>query len=88
VNKVEVTDKTQVILVVTCIVLHDYETVDGVTDEDTYDWYAQDNDGNVWYFGEDTTKHLPHGGTSKEGCWVAGVDEAEAGIVMLANPVP
>jgi len=51
--------------------------------EDTFDWFAQDDSGNVWYFGEDTTE-LPSG--SKEGSWEAGVDDADAGFIMLADP--
>jgi hypothetical protein len=55
--------------------------------EDTYDWYAQDLEGNVWYLGEDT-KSYDEGTVSTEGSWEAGVDGAEAGIVMLADPQP
>jgi hypothetical protein len=51
--------------------------------EDTQDWLAQDRFGNVWYFGEDTTE-FPSG--SKEGSWEAGLDDADAGFFMLANP--
>lgn len=59
--------------------------------EKTFDWYGQDNAGNVWYFGEDTTEYLfdddgnPIGST-KEGSWEAGVDGAVAGLIMLAEP--
>jgi hypothetical protein len=70
------------------------EDCDGDRDvllEDTFDWHAQDNAGNVWYFGEDTTEYLfddegnPIGST-KEGSWEAGVDGAVAGLIMLAEP--
>jgi len=59
--------------------------------EDTFDWYAQDNDGNVWYVGEDTTayEYDEDGnplGSSKEGSWEAGSDGAIAGLIMLAEP--
>lgn len=59
--------------------------------EDTFDWYAQDNAGNVWYFGEDTTEFLfddagNPAGSSKLGSWEAGVDGAVAGLIMLAQP--
>ncbi len=63
-----------------CIVVRDYETVNGVPDEDTEDWYALDKDGNVWYFGEYTS--YPSG--SHEGSWTAGVDGAEPGYLMPA----
>src|SRR5687768_5454167 len=44
-----VTHETKVIMGVTCTVVHDVESVEGVLKEDTYDWFAQDVDGNVWY---------------------------------------
>ena len=54
--------------------------------EDTFDWYAQDRRGNVWYLGEDTTEYEDGKPVSKEGSWEAGVDGARPGIVMLAHP--
>jgi len=55
--------------------------------EDTIDWYAQDNQGNVWYMGEATTAwDDPAQCPSTTGSWEAGVNGAEPGIVMLANP--
>jgi len=82
-----VTSDTKVILGVTTIVVRDQAYDDGVLVEDTFDWYAQDVDGNVWYFGEDT-KELDENGNviSTEGSWEAGVDGAEPGIIMEANP--
>ena len=71
-----------------CRVVYDVETVDGVLDEETYDWYAQDDDGNIWYCGEDTTAYLEDGTTSKEGSWEAGVDGALPGYLILAEPRP
>lgn len=62
------------------------EDCDGGRDvllEDTFDWYAQDDTGNIWYLGEETTSY-PSG--SMAGSWEAGTDGAEAGIVMLASP--
>jgi hypothetical protein len=86
-NVTTVTSDTKVILGVTTIVVHDQAYEDGVLIEDTFDWYAQDVDGNVWYFGEDT-KELDENGNviSTEGSWEAGVDGAEPGIIMLADP--
>ena len=51
--------------------------------EDTKDWFAQDRFKNVWYFGEDTIELLSG---STEGSWEAGVSDADAGFVMLADP--
>jgi len=90
VDTVEVTFNTYTINVdgkmVECREVHDYETVDGVLSEDTLDWYAQDDDGNVWYCGEDT-KELDQNGNviSTEGSWEAGVDGALPGYIMLAE---
>jgi hypothetical protein len=61
--------------------------------EDTFDWYAQDDAGNIWYFGEDTTEFLYDEagnpvGSSTAGSWEAGVDGAVAGLIMLATPTP
>jgi hypothetical protein len=71
---------------VTCVVVHDVVLENGSPVEDTYDWYAQDAEGNVWYFGEDT-KDLENGRvTTTKGSWEAGVDGAQPGIVMQADP--
>src|SRR6266540_5923114 len=86
-NTTYVTYETKIILGITCTVVHDQAFERGVLVEDTFDWYAQDVDGNVWYFGEDT-KELDENGNviSTEGSWEAGVDGAEPGIIMEANP--
>jgi hypothetical protein len=83
---VTVTDETRVVEGVTTTVVHDRVTdPDGEIVEDTFDWYAQDVDGNVWYFGEHTTAYAGDQ-TSTEGSWEAGIDGARAGVVMLARP--
>jgi hypothetical protein len=84
---VEVTRDTKEILGVTTTVVHALAYEDGVLIEETFDWYAQDKDGNVWYFGEDTRELDEDGNViSTEGAWEAGVNGAEAGIIMLADP--
>ena len=86
-NIVEVTRRTKRILGVETTVVRDRAYEDGVLVEDTFDWFAQDEDGNVWYFGEDTQELDENGNViSTEGSWEAGVDGAEAGIIMLADP--
>ena len=82
-----VTHETRTIRGVTCVVVHDLATRNGATLEDTYDWYAQDKKGNVWYFGEDTRAYDANGKYSTEGSWEAGVDGAQPGIVMPADAV-
>ena len=83
---VEVLPDTRTVMGVAATVVHDLVQVGGKTSEDTHDWYAQDDDGNVWYMGEDTTAYDPDGSTSKEGSWEAGVHGALPGIVMAATP--
>ncbi|HEV3375668.1 MAG TPA: hypothetical protein VG126_00145 [Thermoleophilaceae bacterium] len=73
---------------VTARVVRDTVTERGRLVEDTFDWFAQDRTGNVWYLGEDTTEYEDGRPVSKEGSWEAGVDGARAGIVMLARPRP
>jgi len=82
---VTVTSETRVVMGVTCMVVHDVSTVSSVVAEDTYDWYAQDDAGNLWYFGEDTTAY-DGDQSSKEGSWEAGVDGAEPGIAIEGDP--
>lgn len=85
---VTVTDRTRVVQGVRTTVVRDTVADEtGTVVEDTYDWYAQDTAGNVWYFGEDSTAYA-NGKSTKEGSWEAGVDGAQAGIVMLADPRP
>jgi len=83
---VTVLDKTKTIANgVEARIVHDQVTEDGQLSEDTYDWYAQDSEGNLWYFGEDTTEYANGKPKTKEGSWEAGVDGALAGIIMPAN---
>jgi hypothetical protein len=84
---VKVTHRTRLIANgVTARVVRDTVTEDGQLVEDTFDWYAQDRRGNVWYLGEDTKEYENGKVVSTAGSWEAGVDGARAGIVMLARP--
>src|SRR5262249_25530978 len=56
--------------------------------EDTLDWYAQDKAGNVWYMGEDTKEYENGKVKSTVGSWLAGVNNAQPGIIVPANPTP
>jgi hypothetical protein len=69
-------------------VVHDVVMQEGALFEDTRDYYAQDDAGNVWYMGEQTTESPPGEPTSTEGSWEAGVDGAQAGISVPAAPRP
>ena len=86
-----------IVVVDTVYVSHNTPTIDGITTvevrdrvyesgtltEDTLDWYAQDDHGNVWYLGELSTQ-LPDG--THTGSWTAGVNGAQPGYIMEANP--
>jgi len=85
-NKVTVLAETKLILGVTTTVVHDQVYVDGALEEDTLDYYAQDRDGNVWYFGEKTAELKGGKVTSTAGSWEGGVRDGQPGIVMLAVP--
>lgn len=84
----EVTDQIEVILGVNCTVVKDSEYEDGELVEETYDWYAQDLEGNVWYFGEKSNEIEDGQVVSMEGSWRAGEDGATPGILMLGDPQP
>ncbi len=68
-------------------VVRDTVSEDGELIEDTFDWYAQDDEGNVWYLGEDTAEFEAGKMTTSAGSFEAGVDGAQPGIAMPAAPV-
>jgi hypothetical protein len=96
---VEVLNRTRQVSGVTCRVVRDRVYLNGVILEDTHDFFAQDDHGNVWYMGEDVDNFVyNHRGLlfriTHEGAWEAGLDVAgigtfaSPGIVMKANPLP
>jgi hypothetical protein len=86
VDVVTVTDRTRVIDGVTTIIVHDVGSVNGVVQEDTEDYFAQNVDGSVWYFGE-LSQTLEDGVlVGLGGSFRAGVDGAKPGIIMEASP--
>jgi hypothetical protein len=85
---VTVTDETKTIAGIEARVVHDVVSEDGQLVEDTFDWYAQDAEGNIWYLGEDTKEFEDGKVTTTAGSWEHGVDGAQAGIAVPANPEP
>jgi hypothetical protein len=82
-----VTGDSKTLMGVPLTVVRDTAYQDGIKAEDTFDWYAQDDAGNVWYFGEDTREFDENGNvTSTEGSWEAGHNGNLPGILMLAHP--
>jgi hypothetical protein len=84
---ITVTDQTKMIADgIEARVIHDVVKDHGKPTEVTEDWYAEDSKGNVWYFGEDTTRYNRHGQPVDNGTWQAGVDGAMPGIALPARP--
>jgi hypothetical protein len=82
-----VTHRTRTIDGARCVVVSDLLYLRGKLEERTRDYYTQDADGNVWYFGEDTAELDANGRVkTREGTWHAGVDGAKPGIFMYAHP--
>lgn len=82
-----VTQEKKIVDGVETTVVWDRVWLEGDLIEETYDWYAQDSKGNVWYFGEDSKEYENGEVVSSHGSWETGVDGAKAGIIMKANPV-
>jgi len=81
----EVTPDTKQLMGVNTVAVHDAVSIDGTLREDTIDWYAQDRDGNVWYFGE-ATKEFDGDKVNTSGSFEAGVNGAVPGIIMPGHP--
>src|SRR5262245_13472473 len=82
----DVTRDHKTILGVPVHVVLDRVFVNGELTEKTFDWYAQDKHGNVWYFGEDTKEFEDGKVVSTAGSFEAGKNGAKAGIIMPAHP--
>jgi hypothetical protein len=86
IDAIAVLDQTRQVMGVTTTVVKDVVKLEGSVVEKTWDWFAQDLRGNVWYFGEDTAEYEDGKIVSRSGAWEAGVDGALPGIVMPADP--
>ena len=85
-DEMTVTHHTKKVMGVECVVVNDKGWEAGKLIEGTYDWFAQDKEGNVWYFGEDTKEYKNGKVTTTKGSWEAGVDGAKPGIIMQSRP--
>ncbi len=83
---IEVTADTKTVMGVSTIVVRDRVWENGEIVEDTLDWFAEDREGNVWYFGEEVNNYEDGVLADHEGSWEAGVNGAKPGIVMKATP--
>jgi hypothetical protein len=86
VDTVAVTDAAKTILGIHATVVLDRTTVGGKPSEKTFDWYAQDKHGNVWYLGEAAFEWKNGRWVKADDSWQAGVDGAKAGIIMQGQP--
>jgi len=87
-DEVTVMNGTKMIAGIESRIVRDVLTEDGRVVEDTYDWYVQDGDGNVWYMGEATKEFEEGKPPSTKGSWEAGVDGAQPGVIVPAHPRP
>ncbi|GAB2772993.1 hypothetical protein [Salinimicrobium soli] len=84
---IERRSETKEIMGITVVIQHDAVYEDGVIREDTDDWLAQDDSGNIWYMGEDSKTYDENGEyVNNEGSWEAGVDGALPGYWLPADP--
>jgi hypothetical protein len=86
--RVTVTHRTRLVRGIRARVVHDVVREDGRLVENTFDWYAQDSGGSVWYLGENTKEYEDGQVVSTAGSWEYGVDSAQAGILIPADPAP
>jgi hypothetical protein len=84
-TQVEMLAERREVMGISATVVHDTVTLDGELVEDTFDRYAQDASGNVWYLGEDVSNYENGVFRDKAGSWEAGVDGALPGIIMYAD---
>jgi len=81
-----VTLRKKTILGIRCTVVQDTVSENGKPVERTYDWYAQDREGNVWYMGEYSLE-LKNGRLVRASdSWQAGVNGGKPGIIMRGDP--
>jgi hypothetical protein len=85
-NTVKVTHRKKRIMGIEATVVLDQVFSGGKPEERTFDWYAQDKDGNVWYMGEDSSNYEHGRWVKDDGSWEAGVGNGKPGIIMLAHP--
>ena len=81
-----VTHQIKYVLGVRCTVVRDTVSEHGKPVERTFDWYAQDKQGNVWYMGEEALELKGGRFVRASDSWEAGVNGAKAGIIMLGKP--
>jgi hypothetical protein len=82
-----ITSDTKVVMGVTTRIYWDRVWLNDILIEDTRDYLAQDNNGDVWYFGEDVDNYNNGKVINHNGSWLAGVDGAQPGIWIKAEQI-
>jgi hypothetical protein len=85
-DEISVDAETRAVWGATARVVRDTVYLDGEMVEDTWDWFAQDATGHVWYLGEETYEYENGMIVCDCGAWESGVDGALPGVIMLADP--
>jgi len=85
-TEVVVLSETRLVMGIAATIVHDTVSEGGIVIEDTYDWFAQDTEGNVWYLGEESVEYSNGQPSSTAGSWEAGIDGALPGVAMPAIP--
>jgi hypothetical protein len=86
IDNMVVTHRAKRVLGVRATVVRDTVSQHGKAIERTFDWYAQDKDGNVWYMGENSLERKHGQFVRASDSWKSGVNGAEPGIIMLGHP--
>ena len=81
-----VTDVTKVIDGVRTVIVLDQDIDGGEIAEQSLDYMAQDEQGNVWYLGSYTESYEGGQFVNAEDAWLAGVKGSKPGILMPADP--
>ncbi|WP_053991527.1 hypothetical protein [Mangrovimonas sp. TPBH4] len=85
--RIEIRASTKTVMGVPCFIQHDVVYIDDVLIEDTDDWIAQDDEGNLWYFGEFVENYDEEGNfEDNDGSWEAGIDDALPGYWLPFEP--
>jgi hypothetical protein len=81
-----VTDVSKKVDGVRAVAVVDQDTNGGQIAEQSIDWVAEDKQGNVWYLGSYTESYEGGQFVGAFDAWLAGLNGAQPGILMLADP--
>lgn len=84
--EINVLTEPRQVMGITATVVKDTVYAEDEMVEQTFDWFAQDKAGNVWYLGETVDNYEDGQLLDHAGSWEAGVNDALPGIIMYANP--